>query len=146
MFTLVFVCLNVGRISVRESFSMVSTEVYIWPGTKQSTQFKHFPECFFFFFFANTVHFVMFKYFVSHCDLEWFDSPVHLWLLSFFFFYFNHNRGQLFWIPACVVCVQIALFYFQPSCYCIYCICMAVSNQIKCFSRKYCKISQQIFI
>lgn len=54
--------LNVGRISMQNSFSLLSTEGCVWPGTKQSTQFKHFPE----YFLANTVHFVRFEYFVNH--------------------------------------------------------------------------------
>lgn len=53
---------------MQHGFSSVgsSTEDCVWPGTKQSTQFKHFSES----FLANTVHFVTLEYFVNHCDFE----------------------------------------------------------------------------
>lgn len=87
-------------------------------------------------FSANTVHFVMFEYSVNHCDIEWFYSPVHLWLLSFFFIELIYLRASVQFCACCLsepVLVQGASFYHKPSCHCI---CMAVSNQMECFSRK----------
>lgn len=131
--------LGCGQDFNANSFSLVGTltEICVWPWTKQSTQFKHFSEC----FLANTVHFVMFEYFVNHCDLKWFYSPVHLWLLLLFFFSTvlimeGNYSNSCMCCQALPVYVQVGLFYCWPSCYCIYCICMAVSNQIKCFNRK----------
>lgn len=75
--------LNVGRISMQNSFSLLSTEGCVWPGTKQSTQFKHFPE----YFLANTVHFVRFEYFVNHL-WPWvilLSCPSVAAIISFFF-------------------------------------------------------------
>lgn len=125
--------LECGRISMQESFSRVgsSTENLDWPQTKQSTQFKHFQNVF---FFANTVHFVTFEWSVNHCDPEWFYSPVHLWLLSFFFSC-TDNWGHLFNFLHVLSGTRLC-FTKKTFCYFICLICMAVSNLIKCFSRK----------
>lgn len=70
----------------------------VWPGTKQSTQFKHFSEC----FLANTVHFVMLEYFVNHCDLEWFYSPCPSVAAIIFFFTVLITEGN--YSNSCMCC------------------------------------------
>lgn len=87
-----------------------------------------------FFFFANTVHFVTFEWSVNHCDPEWFYSPVHLWLLSFFFSC-TDNWGHLFNFLHVLSGIRLC-FTKKPFCYFICLICMAVSNLIKCSRRK----------